>query len=171
MTYQQPTYAEMLDILDIIMEKYSSELAKELQLSQSQINSLAHSMDNDINGLDAAHKQAIRDSLTPLSISDIASQHYTIDGLRLFSQSVDRLEEKFGDGNQSGVAIFASAQVNLENYFCFVYLKESLIEAIRNNLKKTTHNNSALFQACQLLSNFAKRVLSCRLGSGLVQRC
>jgi hypothetical protein len=148
MSFVPPPYSDMLNTLDLVMQKQATTLAGDLKMTQDQADKLAHSIEADIKALDAVQKQLIKDALKPLSVNDISHQHWTIEGMRLLSNYVDELEKKVGGDAAS--SIYASGLLNLENYFVFVFLRESLFEVVRESLK-ITHNRSALFKACQFL--------------------
>ncbi|MDX2241632.1 MAG: hypothetical protein NW224_13185 [Leptolyngbyaceae cyanobacterium bins.302] len=150
MTYQPPSYHEMLDILDFVMQKHALVLTTQLKLSSEQAVSLAHTIAVDIQSLNPQQIQDIKSSIHPLTVSDIATQHHTIEGIRMVSDYFEECEKNEGSKNDSASAILASARLNLENYFCFVYLKESLFLALSNHLKKT-NSGSALFRVSQFL--------------------
>lgn len=155
MSYVPPSYSEMLDILDSIMQNYDQELT-ELRLSQSQVAQFAHEIEGDIKLLNKQQKEEIRAALEPLSLKDVESQFWTFEGMKMLARFIDEMEREHGGDKAS--AVFASAQLNLENYFCFVFLRESLFEALSNKLKMT-HNSSVLFKAAQFLLKDEVRIL------------
>ena len=156
MSYIPPGYSEMLEILDSIMQNYDQELTGDLKLSQVQVDKFAHAVEGDIRSLDMQRKEEIKAALKPLSLKDVESQFWTFEGMKMLARFIGEMEKKHG-GDQAS-AIFASAQLNLENYFCFVFLRESLFEALSEKLK-ITHNSSVLFKAAQFLLKDEVRIL------------
>lgn len=152
MSYEPPPYEAMLFLLDKLFVRHYESLVKELKLNEEQARYLGHTLDLEIDELDSNQKRQIENSLHPLFLSDIKDQHITLEGFRLIQRAVEELERKRGFGSDSGTAIAASAQLNLENYFCFVYLKETLLTSLKDNLK-TVNNSFALFRISQFLLN------------------
>lgn len=156
MSYVPPPYNEMLEILDMYMQDYEQELAGELKLTQNQLEKFARTIEGDIKQLDEQQRVEIIEALKPLSLKDIESQFWTFEGMKMIASFIEGMQNQCG-GDQAS-AIFASAQLNLENYFCFVFLRESLFEALRDKLK-VSYNSSALFKAARFLLKDEVRIL------------
>lgn len=151
-TFVPPSEDEWIEIIDIVLARnYHHRLVGELNLSQSQADCLASTMLGELKQLNQAERKKIVDSLSPLEVSDIATQQYTVSAMRQFAIFVERMDQmtRHQYQQQSAVAVAASIQLNLETYYIFVYLKESLIEAILALQK--THHNLALVRASQRL--------------------
>jgi hypothetical protein len=128
-------------------KNWNKELTNDIKLSTSQAEVLCSEMYKEIRGLDAKTLKAITDSFAPLSIDSIYEEYLVFEGTRMLSGALEQMTEYIGELPS---VFLTRAQVVFENYFCFVYLRESLFVALRDNLKKS-HNSFASFRCAQYL--------------------
>ncbi|MBX3076093.1 hypothetical protein KF728_21245 [Candidatus Obscuribacterales bacterium] len=153
-----PSYSEMLFVLDEIMRKHQATLMTEFKISPHHSSALAHTMDTEIKSIAPIHRQNFEASIAPVTFADLQTQHFTVTGFREIAELLNRKAlEATPDSDR--ISIFtASAQLNLENYYYFVFLKESLFRGLRQALMKS-HSDFALLRISQFFLNSEVRSL------------
>ncbi len=121
------------DALDRQMQPWGARLRDDLGLSASQSDSLASTIASEVGPIEGSVKEGILRA-SPISVSS------RLEELVAFQAWMDV-------ARQVPHPAITRAQVITQNYVCFVYLKETWFEALRNAMP----NDTATFRCCDFL--------------------